>query len=653
MQDEKLFEGYAKALRRRDMEYEKINQKFFRYVAQEVNKSVLRPRFSAGACKKRFEGKEAGTAREVPEKDPDPEGRAREREDRIRQYRIRKEQEAKTAKEDAAQKKKEQAHHEKDKIAAQQKREAEAAVRARRKNEEDLHKKTKVDMLDGKRKQKRAAIENGRAHRLYKSRKLHAEKMLLRRLIREANARERALSKYSLQFPIPKEAVGFGGIIATPRTPKNRLSNTGNANPSQRRDKALEGMDLYEQEVELNKRAKELASNPARGHLADGATPSQGLGSQRAVGRRASAAGMKDIFGDDPRSMMTMAELYDLMRDRGMILGRMKEVKGVVISRLNEEDKNTPIDVLQALLRTRGLPTGGTEKTLIRRLQEDDAKKSSAYKRRFARKLPAAEAAMARAAAGRLSGIKSSTGTPRKSATTTPGTPTPSRFSAKNTSLIPGPGAKRYNARQRTLALENAGLAAPVNGISAGAGGGAGASSPGGTTGGSARSGGVGISSALSAVARTPASRTTGGRTPAPRTTGARTPTSRSVGARSPAARHTGGRTPTPSSSARSTGAATPARNKGKGRADVMSGSQTPLTSHAPDPTYAPTRMRERRIPKTAPRSKYRIEEDLETDDDEVEDTWQQNEHDNHIQNADAASDEEIQDPADGEWQEM
>lgn len=121
--------------------------------------------------------------------------------------------------------------------------------------------------------------------------------------------------------------------------------------------------------------------------------------------------------------MLTLPELYDIMRDRGMLLNRMKEVKGVVLQRLDNEDARMSVPDLRTELRKRGLPTNGTKKDMIRRVQENDAMNSTNYKRRYSVAKPP-------------KGNKAS-----KQATTGPAS---SRFTAKST---PSRRNGRYNAR--------------------------------------------------------------------------------------------------------------------------------------------------------------------------------------------------------------
>lgn len=440
-QDELLEEAYKRAELRLDEEINRINNKFFTYVAQEINKDAPRPRFSARACKDRYEAKKAGTARIPPELDPDPEGRARERLERIQAYKLRKDQEAQQVRDEAEQRKKDKNQADEKKNVARQKREAETAIRNQRKKEEDDFKQAKIDAAKEKRKQRKDAMDYLRAFRLYQQRKHHAEKMLYKKLQKEANKRERALARFSLQFPLPTEAIGFGSTTPAAQPTKRAPSRTV-------RDEALGTMDFAAQELSLNIRNERLAATPAKGKIASGNTPS----SRR--GRNAlDPSGGQNIFGADPRSMLTMAELYELMRDRGMLLGRMKEVKGVVLSRLADEDNSMDRESIQALLRERNLNPQGPNRILIRRLQEDDAKKSAAYKRRFADKLPAAELAIKNAAAAIANGG-------RRRGARSPKTPTTGRFTAKTKTAAPSSqyNVKRYSARERTLRLQEAGM---------------------------------------------------------------------------------------------------------------------------------------------------------------------------------------------------
>lgn len=86
------------------------------------------------------------------------------------------------------------------------------------------------------------------------------------------------------------------------------------------------------------------------------------------------------LFGDEPRLLMTLRELYELLRERGLPLGRMKLIKEVVVSKIKADDESLADNQCQAILRRHQLPENGTREEMLRRIAEADARGSERYK---------------------------------------------------------------------------------------------------------------------------------------------------------------------------------------------------------------------------------------------------------------------------------
>lgn len=417
-----LLDAYTRAKTRVEEELQKVNQKFYRYVAQDINKLASRPRFSARACRDRYQALADGTARMPPEMDPDPESRQREREQRLVEYKHRKAVEAKRLKEEAEKLKLENSKKAQAKNASRLRREAQAKERAARKQDEANFKASRAAAVAMKRNQRKANLQHLREVRKYDQLKNRVEKRLRKRLEKEYNVRERRLAKYSQQFPLPPEAFQTSSTLTA-------------------RESYVQSAE-YAEEQRLSNGGIPHSTAPAYSGVIQ--NPSF----------RPNGGNPRDVFGQEPRYLMTMAELYDIMRERGMILGRMKEVKSVVLSRLNKNDASTPVETLRAWCFQRGIDTTGTKEALARRIAMDDATNSIAYQRRYAPQPPVADQAMARTAA---KGKKKKA--QKTAVAVTPAAkpgPSASRFTAKPADTTNGASRKRYSARERTKVLEQA-----------------------------------------------------------------------------------------------------------------------------------------------------------------------------------------------------
>ena len=381
--------------------------------------------------------------------DADPVAREQERLEKLAVYKARKEHEAEEARLAVDRRKEQKRADAKAKKSRRRKRTNDAEERAARKKEEQDFKATKAAAQAEKKKVKQESADLERATRLYKKRKLAAEKDLLRRLHRESNQRARNLAKFSTQFPLPQEALAQldNSITAEPVALPKATTKTGRST----RNQALDSLSFANEELELNERAKAMADKPAPGEVAIG--PGACTPAEPTRAPEDDAKLERTIFGMTPRNIMTLPELYDIMRERGMLLNRMKECKTVVIRRIDGDDHALPIPTLQQMLRGRQLAASGTQAQLIRRLQEDDARQSREFQKRFTEKPPVAEAALQRVKA-KATGASGGKTRVKKA-------PTAGRFTAKPPPAENAPWSKRYSARHKTEELKNAGTKTP------------------------------------------------------------------------------------------------------------------------------------------------------------------------------------------------
>lgn len=409
--------AYQKAEAKQASEIEKVKSKLFTFVAHEINKTAARPRFSARACKNRHEALEAGTARVPPELDEDPQARLEERAEKIKAFKLRKAEEAEAAQVEAAEMKKAKIQSAKDKDEARQKRMSDAATRSQRRKADYEFKKTRLTVAAEKRKNKEDDHNLETARRAYKQRKAHFENELLKRLQREQKARERALNKFSTQFPLPE---GAGVIISRPppRAPLTLAPEDGILLHRSTTVEPLNNVEIAEQELALNALLK--------------SQPKVSFREQKAA--EVAAQKQKDIdaaslMGANPREWLSLDELWDILRDRAMLLVRMKQVKSVVLSRIEEDDRKRSREEMMVFCSRAGISIQGTKAELVRRLAEHEARHSRKWQKNYGPRLPVAEAKQARADAKAKREADAAAGI------------VPSRFTAR------GLSEKRYSAR--------------------------------------------------------------------------------------------------------------------------------------------------------------------------------------------------------------
>ncbi|KAK4962224.1 hypothetical protein LTR28_004634, partial [Elasticomyces elasticus] len=105
---ELLKEAYRAADARIKEELAQVESKRWTYVSRDLERRMRKSRYSVRACKERYEAEQAGTARVVPEFDPDPEARRAERERKLEENRARRVEAAGREEETLVAKKREQ-----------------------------------------------------------------------------------------------------------------------------------------------------------------------------------------------------------------------------------------------------------------------------------------------------------------------------------------------------------------------------------------------------------------------------------------------------------------------------------------------------------------------------------------------------------------
>ncbi|KAG9991680.1 FAD/NAD(P)-binding domain-containing protein, partial [Aureobasidium melanogenum] len=366
-EDEMLEEAYEIADKKFQIELEKLEQKRWTWTAQNLNKRLPRERFSAKACRQRHEARRNGTARCPPEIDPDPEGRQREREERIAAYKLRKEEEAKRDAIEAEEKKRSKKDNTAEKIAARQRKEAQAALKAQKKKDAVEYRQSLVEAVTLAKQRKQNALNAAREERIYNERKHRFFNRLHKQLKKEVAALLRKKERNNGVTPEPEDTE-----VVHP--PKSRYTYKNTA-------EQIRNENISATEAAINARSHEFIGvvEPVATAAVD--TQPMPITTPSDSNRRESwqPAIATDGFSEEPRSWCTIDELHNILRARGMLLNRMKENKAIIISRLNNEDKTTDIEQLRDLLKARHEDSNGTKTELVRRLAISDAKSSRKY----------------------------------------------------------------------------------------------------------------------------------------------------------------------------------------------------------------------------------------------------------------------------------
>lgn len=351
-----------------------MKAKRWTWVAREVNSHADRPRFSANACRNRSQALENGTARYSADNDADPEVRKREREQRTEEFRKRKAENEEREAAEAAKQKQIKAQNTAQKVASRERGQARTAIRAQKKKEDAESRRRAKDKAKQSKQFRKNHLQKAKAWRVYKLGKDRIFNKVLKEL--RDRAKERA---------------------AVPKKKKTRNSNEV-VDPNIRVKSRYKYKNTLEELAALDtteSRATEAAIEARAAHFA-GVVEAVGTAEVQADlpmakpdlpmtnPSRLTADGRVDVFGEDPRSMLTVNELWDVLRGRNMLLNRMKDSKPVILSRLRNEDRNATMEELQRLLLERDeTEIGGSKDDLLRRLAIADAKTSRHYQSKY------------------------------------------------------------------------------------------------------------------------------------------------------------------------------------------------------------------------------------------------------------------------------
>ena len=365
-QDEMLEDSYDIADKKFEVELEKLEQKRWAWTAQALNRRLPRQRFSAKACRQRFEALKNGTARCPPELDPNPEARALEREERIAAYKLRKEEEAKRDAVQAEEKKRSKKDNTAEKIAARERKEAQDALKAQKKREAEEYRQSLQDTITLARQRKQEALNIARAERHYNEMKHKFFTRLHRQLKKEVAALNKKKEKNGGVTPEPESEVVH--------EPKSRYTYKNTAE------------QIRDEDIDATQAAIDARSHQFGGIVEPVATVARQImptsipsASITNINAHQQSVAVSDGFPEEPRSWCTIDELQHILRTRGMLLNRMKETKPIILSRLKNEDRTISVQQLKEMLKARNEDSSGTKVELMRRLAIADAKTSRKY----------------------------------------------------------------------------------------------------------------------------------------------------------------------------------------------------------------------------------------------------------------------------------
>lgn len=361
-----LKESHEVADEKFKVELEKLEQKRWAWTAQALNKRLPRQRYSAKACRQRFEALKDGTARCPPELDPNPAARALEREARIAAYKLRKEAEAQRDAAQAKEKKRSKKDNTAQKVAARERKEAQDALKAQKKQEKEEYRQSLQNTITLARQRKQEALDTARAERDYNDMKNKFFTLIHNQLKKEVAALKKRKEKNGGVIPDPE--------IEVVHEPKSRYTYKNTA--EQIRD---EDLDATEAAIDARSHKFDGVVKPV-GTVATQTTPNSEPSAFTAnFNAHQRSTTVPDGFPQEPRSWCAIDELHNILRARGMLLNRMKETKAVILSRLNNEDRIISVQQLRELLKARNEDSSGTKDELMRRLSIADAKTSRKY----------------------------------------------------------------------------------------------------------------------------------------------------------------------------------------------------------------------------------------------------------------------------------
>ncbi|KAF2236769.1 hypothetical protein EV356DRAFT_530675 [Viridothelium virens] len=413
-EDEVLVKSYHRAERQIEQEIEKARDKLWRYTSDLLRHECPTSRYSPRACKERYEALLDGTARVPPELDENPEARAAERVARLETKKREKEELEREREEEIRRAKLEAERKE-------QRRQDQMAARKAKKEQEMKQKKQKNLESMQERENKKKEAEQAKADaRLYTERtkqeqRIRKEEAAARKAQEAAKARQsreaatQLKAQKDLELRKMKEAQARAKLEALQkaREIKERQQQVREENSNHSRsekqlrpqlgkdkfvsDFEVDAEDDEEDELEVSDTEPKLEEKEDDGLLAPPATaasdgdnieasssnsPSMSKLAKSTATSPSSASTPSGVDKISPRRNMTIEELRDLLRKRG-IEATKRCSKKWMLAQLALLDSKMTIEDLKKTMKERGLKQAGSKAQLIHRLAIDDASKSS------------------------------------------------------------------------------------------------------------------------------------------------------------------------------------------------------------------------------------------------------------------------------------
>ncbi|GAB1732326.1 hypothetical protein NU195Hw_g3824t1 [Hortaea werneckii] len=343
------------------LEVQKVCERKWREISAVLAEKLRKKKYTAKACKERFESVKAGTALKAIELDSDQEGRKLLREERIAANKARRAEQAAEAQrlEDEKQRKheaKQAEHHEKEKERAQKIKERQSV------------KKMEAEIKEARKREK----ERSRLAKQAKIAQAKAEEEWQKQLRKAEAELYRTLTGKKMQPP-PLNAPAAGDRKSKRTAKKSAMYQDeddteddhfgGSSN-----DEDEEYGDGEESEDEVSAQEESDAETPAAAKVTQPTKP---------VAPVVKATVTKETLLNS-RSIMSDAELNALLFERGMPRRGLDESHPEVVARLAEADEAATTVELTKLLSKYFDKGKGSKKAKVRRLQEHNAYNSEA-----------------------------------------------------------------------------------------------------------------------------------------------------------------------------------------------------------------------------------------------------------------------------------
>ncbi|KAI7548422.1 hypothetical protein KC331_g4418 [Hortaea werneckii] len=343
------------------LEVQKVYERKWREVAAVLAEKLRKRKYTAKACKERFEAVKAGNALKAIELDSDQEGRKLLREERIAANKARRAEQAAEAQrlEDEKQRKQEarQAeHHEKEKERAQKIKERQSV------------KKMEAELKEARKREK----ERSRLAKQAKIAQAKAEEEWKRQLRKAEAELYRTLTGKRMQPP-PLNAPATGN-----RKSKRAVKKSAIYQDEDDTEEDECGGSSNDEDEEYGY-AKESEDEVSAQEGSDDETPAATKASQppKPVAPAVKATVTKETLLN-ARSIMSDGELNALLFERGLPRRGSDESHPEVVARLAEADEAATTVELTKLLSKYFDKGKGSKKAKVRRLQEHNAYNSEA-----------------------------------------------------------------------------------------------------------------------------------------------------------------------------------------------------------------------------------------------------------------------------------